>query len=253
MPGQSLDETAATLAAMARARPSRVGVVVVAAVVALTCVALGFWQLRRFHDRRVDNAALERARAGDPLRIDSGAGGSGLRPYTPVDVTGSFDPEHEVLLYGHDLAGHPGSYVVTPLLLDDGTGVLVVRGWVPIEEQRAPVSDAPPPDGDLTVRGFLVPDEGDGSIVPNDDRVIRRLDVQGIRSTLPYPVLALAMQLTAQGRPQPSELPIPLGWPELSEGPHLSYAIQWFSFATIAVVGGVILIRRRSSGATAGP
>ncbi len=94
------------------------------------------------------------------------------------------------------------------------------------------------------MEGFLVPDEGDGSSVPDANGVVRRLDVSGIAASLPYDVYPLAVQLTAQAPPQRSDLPILLPEPELSEGPHLSYAIQWFSFGTIAVVGGVILIRR---------
>ena len=31
--------------------------------------------------------------------------------------------------------------------------------------------------------------------------------------------------------------------PSLDEGPHRSYAIQWFSFAAIALVGGTLLVR----------
>jgi cytochrome oxidase assembly protein ShyY1 len=115
------------------------------------------------------------------------------------------------------------------------------------------VSDAAPPTGELTIRGFLVPDDGDGSTVPDAAGVIGRLDVQGIRSTLPYPILPLAIQLTEQARPQPSELPVPIPAEELSGGPHLSYAMQWFTFATIAVVGAVILLRRERRGPTAAP
>ena len=70
------------------------------------------------------------------------------------------------------------------------------------------------------------------------------VDVDGIASTLPYEVAPLPLRLTDQSPPQPGDLPRPEPPPELSEGPHLSYAIQWFSFAAIALVGAVILHRR---------
>jgi cytochrome oxidase assembly protein ShyY1 len=132
---------------------------------------------------------------------------------------------------------------VTPLVLGDGSAVLVVRGWVPFRLQRAPVDDAAPPEDEVAVEGFLVPDEGDGTTVPDARGSVGRLDVRGIASSLPYDVFRLPLQLQRQ-RPRPEELPLTVPPPEISEGPHLSYAIQWFVFATIASLGGAILVRR---------
>jgi cytochrome oxidase assembly protein ShyY1 len=225
-------------------------IVAVAAVVAIACVALGLWQLRRLEDRRARNAAIERARQSEPIDLTD-AGESETPPvFTPVRLSGRFDPQREVLLYGRSLGGRSGHHVVTPLILERGTAVLVVRGWVPFAFQRAPVERARPPSGDLTIGGFVVPDEGDGSTAPDANGVIGRLDVEGIAATLPYPVSAFAVQLTDQTEPQPGELPIRIGSPELSDGPHLSYAIQWFSFAAITVVGAAVLLRRERRGAT---
>jgi cytochrome oxidase assembly protein ShyY1 len=108
------------------------------------------------------------------------------------------------------------------------------------------VPQAAPPSGPVSLTGYLVPDEGDGGVVP-EDGVIRALDVRGIASTLPYEVATLPIQLKSQSPPQPGGLPRPYPLPELSEGPHLSYAIQWFAFATIALIGGVVLLRRDGS------
>jgi cytochrome oxidase assembly protein ShyY1 len=221
-----------------------VAIVAIAAVVAATCVALGFWQLRRLEDRRAANAAIERALAGAPRRLTSGRADVAPPPYAPVLASGSFDPAREVLVYGRSLGGRSGHWLVTPLRFDDGSAVLVVRGWIPFEYQRAPVADAAPPDGDVSVTAFALPDEGDGSTVPDEDHVIGRLDVAGIGSALPYPVSPRPIQLTEQPAGQPGDLPITIGPPELSEGPHLSYAIQWFSFAAIAIAGGAVLLRR---------
>jgi len=229
---------------MDHARRRRAAIVAIAMVVAATCIALGFWQLQRLADRRAHNAAIERERSRDPLLITSGVGRGTVDVYTRVRASGEFDPAHEVLVFGRSLEGEPGHLVVTPLVFDDGTGALVVRGWVPFDHQTAPVADAEPPKGELTIHGFLVPDEGDGSATPDEHGVIARVDVQGIRSSLPYPVLPLPIQLTEQAAPQATDLPVPIPPEELSEGPHLSYAIQWFTFATIAVVGALLLLRR---------
>jgi cytochrome oxidase assembly protein ShyY1 len=237
---------------MDRSRRRRVAIVAIAAIVAATCVALGFWQLQRLADRRARNAAIEHERSRDPVLITTAVGGA-VEPYTPVRASGTFDAEREVLVYGRSLDGEPGHLVVTPLVLEDGTAVLVIRGWVPFDHQTVPVADAAPPAGEVSIHGFLVPDEGDGSTVPDESGVIGRLDVEGVGSTLPYPVLALAIRQKEQAPPQPSELPIPLPQEELSAGPHLSYAIQWFCFAAISVVGAVILVRRERRSPTAVP
>jgi cytochrome oxidase assembly protein ShyY1 len=236
---------------MEPARRRRVAIVAIASVVAVTCVALGFWQLQRLSDRRARNAGIERERSRDPVLITTAAGGVEVEPYAPVRASGTFDPEREVVVYGRSLDGGSGHHLVTPLVFDDGTAVLVVRGWIPFEYQTAPVADAAPPAGELTIHGFLVPDEGDGSTRPDADGVIGRLDVRGIRSSLPYPVLPLAIQLTESTAA--GTLPVPVPPPELSEGPHLSYAIQWFSFAAVAVAGAALLLRRERGAPPAAP
>jgi cytochrome oxidase assembly protein ShyY1 len=119
--------------------------------------------------------------------------------------------------------------------------------------QTAPVREAAPPATEVTVHGALVPDEGDGSDTPDADGIVRDLDVRGIASSLPYDVFPLPLQLAGQTPPQPGALPIPVPLPALSEGPHLSYAIQWFSFATIALVGAAILLRRDRRALTGAP
>jgi cytochrome oxidase assembly protein ShyY1 len=238
---------------MDRSRRRRVAIVAIASIVAVTCLGLGVWQLQRLTDRRARNAAIEHERSQAPLLITTGAQPSEVEPYVPVRASGEFEPEREVLVYGRSLDGEPGHLVVTPLVFDDETAALVIRGWVPFDHQTVPVADATPPPGEVAIRGFLVTDDGDGSTVPDDEGVIGRLDVRGIQSTLPYPVLPLAIQLTEQIEARPSDLPVPIPPEELSEGPHLSYAIQWFTFATIAVVGAVILLRRERRGPTTSP
>lgn len=229
----------------------RLAVVVLAVVVAATCVGLGLWQLRRLDERRALNATILDRRSTAPISIDDAS--SAGEPYRRADAGGTYDVEREVLLYGRSLDGEAGHQVVTPLVLADGSAILVVRGWVPFAMQTAPVRGAAPPSDEVEVRGSLMPDEGDGSTTPDTDRVIRVLDVVGIASTLPYDVFPLPLRLIEQAPPQPGSLPAPVPMPELSEGPHLSYAIQWFTFAVVTVAGATILLRRHRRPSTGGP
>ena len=227
--------------------------VVVAAIVAVTCVLLGFWQLRRLDERRALNERIIARGSAVPVAIDGAEPPAAARAFARAAVTGTYDVDHEVLVYGRNLDGEPGSDVVTPLRLADGSAILVVRGWVPFAVQAAPVPEAAPPAGEVSVEGTLLPDEGDGSDRPDEDGIVRTLDVDGIASSLTYDVAPLPLRLTAQSPPQPGVLPRPERPPRLSEGPHLSYAIQWFAFAAIAVGGAVLLLRRGRRRATGAP
>jgi len=235
---------------MPGSRSRRVTVVVIAIVVAATCVNLGLWQLRRLDERRALNAEILDRRSTSPISIFDVAGSVAAEPYRPATARGRYDVDHEVLVYGRSLDGEAGHHVVTPLLLPDGGAVLVVRGWVPFAMQAAPVRAAAPPANEVRVEGFLAPDEGDGSVAPDAHGIVRDLDVRGIASSLPYDVFPLPLQLADQTPPQPGSLPIPVPLPALSEGPHLSYAIQWFAFAVVALVGAWILLRRDRGAAT---
>jgi surfeit locus 1 family protein len=238
---------------MPRSRSRRVTLVVIAVLVAATCVNLGLWQLRRLDERRALNAEILDRRSDSPLPIEDVARTAAVEPYRPATARGRYDVEHEVLVFGRTLDGEAGHHVVTPLLLPGGGAILVVRGWVPFAMQAAPVRAAAPPANEVRVEGSLAPDEGDGTVAPDADAIVRVLDVEGIASSLPYDVFPLPLQLAEQTPPQPGSLPIPVPVPELSEGPHLSYAIQWFSFALVALIGCAILVLRDRRAATGDP
>jgi surfeit locus 1 family protein len=232
--------------------PRRVAIVAVALGVATTCVGLGFWQIRRLDDRRAANAAILSARSAPPAMIRSAADVADLAPFRQALAQGTYDLEGEAIVYGRSLNGAPGHLVVTPLAFDDGSGILVIRGWVPFRMDAAPVDDAEPIVRDVVVEGFLVMAESQGSSPPDAQGVVRNLDPAAIARPLPFEVAPLVLQLQEQSPPQPG-LPISVPPPELSEGPHLSYAIQWFSFAAIALVGAAALLRRDRRAATPGP
>jgi surfeit locus 1 family protein len=210
-----------------------------ALLVAGVCVRLGIWQLDRLHQRRAHNALVAAARArpeleireGLPLPIDS------LRDRT-LRARGAYDYARERLWHGRSYEGIPGVDFITPLRLPDGTAVLVDRGW------------APSPDGyHVDQQAYR---EGDSAAVEGMGMVAPRgrgdVDPAALGDSLPYKVLPVVMQQlppsTAVRRPRPPGL---TRWPlsPLSDGPHLSYVVQWFSFALIIVVGSLVLLRQR--------
>jgi cytochrome oxidase assembly protein ShyY1 len=233
--------------------PRWIALFLVAVVVAVVCVRLGVWQLHRLDEKRTLNtqvrAGLAQPIAPLPDLLQRADGDPGSLAWHRAEVTGTYDTQHEVLLYGRALNGEPGHHVLTPLVTADGTAVVVDRGWVPFEMDTPPVVEAAPPSGEVTVTGVLLPVEGSGDPSVQRDGsgrllTVRRIDPAYLAKEMPYDLAPLPLQLQEQSPPQGSDLPAPVPLPELDEGPHLSYAIQWFTFATIALIGYVVLVRR---------
>jgi surfeit locus 1 family protein len=227
------------------ARPvvRRIVLVGVGIAIAAVCVRLGVWQLDRLDQRRAHNEAVRTGLAADPTSLVE-ALAEPDPAYRRVVVTGTYDAAHEVILYGRAFDGRPGDHVLTPLLLADGTAVIVDRGWVPFEPDRVvPVGGAAAAaPGEVTLEGFLVPSEDAGDDEGPAVDTIQRIDLARLGAQMPYALVPFAVQLEDQS--PPVDLPVPAPAPELTEGPHLSYAIQWFAFALIALGGSMVIARR---------
>jgi surfeit locus 1 family protein len=212
---------------------------VVAFVVAAGCARLGVWQLDRLQQRRAHNAVLLAARTRPPVAVSGSLDADSARDRRLL-ARGRYDYARERLWRPRSYEGLPGVDRVTPLRLSDGAAVLVDRGW-------APSPDAYHVD-QLAYR------EGDSAVVLGIGMHAPRgrgdVDPVALQDSVPYPLLPFVIQQmpspAAAYRPRPPGL---IRWPapELSDGPHLSYAIQWFSFALIIVVGSLALMRHRGA------
>jgi surfeit locus 1 family protein len=220
------------------------------ALVAAVFGRLGFWQLSRLEERRAANRLAAAARAEAPRELGVGADWTAAELNERwVEATGEFDHAHEVVLRGQAFQGAPGVLVVTPLRLGAGdSAVLVLRGFVPSADAVRAEIDSLREPGQARVRGLATSiASGGGQPLEHGGRTTwARLDLEALRARLPYPVLPVLLRQTPDsGLPA---LPRRLPPPELSEGPHLSYAIQWFAFAVMAVAFGVLVVRKRGSG-----
>lgn len=231
-------------------------------VVALGMLALGVWQLTRLAERRALNATIE-ARLNLPvvdLNAEAWPADTSALDFRPATARGVFDYEQEIVWRTQAYNGAPGVHVITPLrLAGGGPVVLVDRGWIPytLAEARAPFREAGA--GEALVIGVLrVPARPLSSLGPRDPATgpgLPRLDawfwldVDALAAQMGY---ALAPLVLVRTEPvDPSRLPIPNPTLALDDGPHLTYAIQWFSFATIAAVGPLVYAwqQRRGDGA----
>ena len=234
-------------------------VLVVALVV--TMIFLGFWQLRRLDDKRTYKdlvAAREEQPAADVTEIvpadaavDDDAVDAVL--FRSVRAEGTYAAEDTVVVENRTRNGAPGAWVLTPLLLDDGTAVVVNRGFIGFDRSGS-IVPPPPPSGTVQVEGLVLESERRGRFGPTDPAagrldVLARVDLDRYAAQLDYPVLPAYVQLVTSdpGEPAPAEAApalVALGAPVPDEGPHLAYAVQWFIFSTIAGGGYVLLLRK---------
>lgn len=216
---------------------------------AVLAVRLGLWQMRRLGERRAANAAAAVARGGPEVDLATRAGETTAQHR--VRATGAYDRTHELVLRGRVLRGDPGVLLVTPLRLAalGDTAVLVERGFLPAPDALTlqPDSGALDEPGMHTVRGIALPiTRGDDAGVPvthDGQTTWRRLDLAALRARFPYPILEVYILQTPDSTLP--RLPLRRDPPALDdEGPHQSYAIQWFAFATMAVVFAGIFWRK---------
>jgi surfeit locus 1 family protein len=222
-------------------------------IVAATCVRLGFWQLDRLHQKRERNTRLQERMASPPVALTSIPHDSTGWLERTVQLSGVLDHDRSIVLPGRAFRGTPGVHVLTPLLLEGGA-ILVDRGWLPAADGATVDLDAivPPPALAATgvvlpfpgeepgARRFEAPEPQNRASAGGFRRVWFELDPTAMRNQFPYPLAPFEVQLLpADGTPT---YPVRMEMPPLDEGPHLGYAIQWFSFATIAVGGWIAMV-----------
>jgi surfeit locus 1 family protein len=247
--------TAPAESAPRRARRLRAGLLALLVVGAAAVMAgLGVWQLNRLAARRAQNAVVA-ARLAAPA-LDVNAQPEAAPPeYQPVRAAGVYDFAHEIVLRNRARQDVPGGRVLTPLrLAGSDRAVLVDRGWLPyaeLEPARRAAYQAPV--GEVVVSGIARPSQARAFAFlpadPTQSPALPRLDawywanLPQIQQQVPYPLLPFYLEAAAE--PGDTALPIAGYEVDLSDGPHLSYAIQWFAFAAILLVGSGALWRQR--------
>ncbi len=227
--------------------------------VIVVMINLGFWQLRRLEERRDFNRQVEATIDQPPAPLDTVLTSSVDQDdveWRPVTAEGEYLPEEQLVVVNRSQGGIAGDTIVTPLRLDDGRVLLVARGFVPLGQ-----SAQPPPDGEVTITGRLRPSEqrrrgGLSDPAEGELTEVHRVDIARLSAQLPGEVVPMYVELVSSEPAEPGPYPTALGAPELTERNHLSYAVQWFIFATCVAVGWVLAVRhsvstRRQSAAAA--
>ena len=208
-------------------------------------VNLGAWQLDRLESRRVRNVSTvqNEQRPVQPWTTVFTRTITDADQWQRVSATGTFDPDRQFVLRYRSSGDTDGYEVVTPLRTESGT-VLVDRGIVSLSNGAPiPAVAPPPPSGVVTVVGHVRRDEkGRRSARVPVNGSMRLIDSGAIGATLPYPVVDGYIGLLTVDPPQDGGFE-PIALPEISDGPHFWYAVQWFMFAGIGLAGIVVFIR----------
>jgi surfeit locus 1 family protein len=227
-----------------------------AVAVVAACVTAGLWQLdrlqsrREVNDRQAERADLPVAMVTDLLGPDDVDRVDDVSLRT-VEAIGTYRVEDQVTVSNRTFEGSPGYWVLTPLVTDDGVGVVVNRGWVPMSIGEPPDLHelADPPAGPVRIIGSLTASQHRGrfgAVDPTEGRLSRlaRADIGRIAAQVDYPILPAYLTLAGQAPEQPGAVPVIVQPVELGEGPHLGYTFQWFTFATIAAFGYPLILRK---------
>jgi len=222
--------------------PRWLGLALVVLVLFGAALRLGGWQFDRLDDRRVANAATRANLAAEPAPVGSVVSvgdtvGQGVE-WRTVTATGTYDGDAQLYVRNQTREEGPGVSVVVPLVTADGQAVLVERGWLPTAGAELPEVSAAP-SGEVSVTGWLRADSTAGlSATRPVEGTVRAIDSGVIADALGRELLPGYVALTEQV-PAPDDALQPPVAPDLGQGPHFFYGLQWWFFALLALVGYV--------------
>ncbi len=233
-----------------------IGITLAVLVLVGVMVRLGFWQLDRLAQRRSSNASVIAQVDAPPLDLNQEMPVDQLNgmEYRSVVVVGTYNSSQEVILKNQVYGDQPGYAVITPLKIQGSDySVLVERGWIPLDQAQPAQRTQFEEPGVVTVKGIIRLSQtqpifagaADPTLAAGQARLdawnmvnVARIQQQANLKLLPVYI---------QEAPDPAWKGMPyriVSSPDLSDGPHLSYAIQWFIFATVLGVGYPIFVRR---------
>lgn len=229
----------------------------------LVLARLGVWQLDRLQERREANAALMIALEAPPISLNESI--PDFLALSPTEVssewadrnagaTGVYDFDNQIVVRLQTWQGQTGVRLVTPLVLSNKSegevvALLVDRGWIPQDEYDAghrfdQPSQATTVEGYLALTETLMRQTSGPPEITDKGIEVYRVDIDNLQPVLPYRLLPVYLHQNPSGGEAST---LPARGPrevDLSEGPHLGYAIQWFIFSLGLGIGYVLFVNR---------
>ena len=217
----------------------------IALLLIILCLWGSQWQFHRGVDRHARNAVIEKRIAQSPIELAAVKGNLADYEWQTVDVVGSFNPDKQILLRNRYHDGKYGYEVLTLFTSADNKSFWVDRGWV----QAGATATTPPvvtalPQGEVSISGrlrldsslprgsfFALPGKGEG--------LVSELNAQSQLDTEKFYIDLLSGSDTSLTPEVSAQLP------ELSDGPHMAYALQWIFFGGLVFYGRILIRRSR--------
>jgi surfeit locus 1 family protein len=232
----------------------------------LAMLYMAGFELARLHGRRSINHMIEAREQVGPVPIQSLVGAhqpdavANHKDFRQTTVTGRYDEANQMLIRNEqDPDDDPGWWLVTPMILPDGTAVAVNRGFVPLtlgdtgllaDEENRPLPQYRPPSGTVTVTGMIFPTQNrtGGPYDPGAGHLhtLSRVDLNRWQRQVPYRLFPVYVNLASSRPAQKGTYPQPVVLPPLNDGPHLNYTGQWLIFATLTAIVYPLLLRRNA-------
>lgn len=201
---------------------------------------LGRWQFERLEDRKEANAVVRANETRDPAPVEEvltpGGGVDEDDEWRVVRATGTYDAAQTIVVRYRTRDGASGVDVVVPLVTADGTALVVDRGWLetdPRGTDRGAIPD--PPTGEVDVTGWVRAD-GTGDSTEVSNLSARAISSTEIAEAIGRPTYGGFVELRSED-PAPADELAPVELPELDNGPHFFYGLQWWFFGLLAIFG----------------
>lgn len=217
----------------------------IVALLAYACLLLGQWQWHRLTSTKANNTIIRTNQKAAPTPVErvltQGVDPPSSEQYKVVSAVGTYDVSQTIIVRYQTHEGSSGVDVVVPLVTASGTAVLVDRGWFGTSNQGLtdPSLVPAPPSGKVTVTGWVRQD-ATGSAAEVVNASTRAISSSRIAPAIGLPVYGGFVQLTSESTAPATPL-IPADPPDLSNGPHFFYALQWWFFGLLAIFGFLYL------------
>jgi len=218
---------------------------IIALLLIILCLWGSQWQYHRGVDRHTRNNIIEKRIAQSPIQLTTVKGDLADYEWQRVVVAGTFNPDKQILLRNRYNDGKYGYEVLTLFTSTEKKSFWVDRGWV----QAGATATTPPvvtalPSGEVSISGrlrldsslprgsfFALPGKGEGLV--SELNAQSQLDTEKFYiDLLSGSEKSLTPEVTAQ-------------LPELSDGPHMAYALQWIFFGGLVLYGRILIRRTR--------
>ena len=221
-------------------RPRWIILTFLLAILTYLFIELSGWQFDRYHQRIDRNKDFITAVAGVPIPIENVSQLNNLKQWGKVSLSGQYLDAESKLVRKRYLKNSLGFWVLTPFQLTNKEIILVNRGWIPSANSSTSELAIPnSPTQQVLIEGYLQPMEKfkeNPADLPSNQ--INDINIEKFQGNI-YPNYYIQL-----GKSNPAEKDIGIIYlPEVSNGPHLSYAIQWILFALLLPIGWYVLLK----------